>query len=261
MKSVFIFTALSVIFALGGTASAQKAWEKPTERMSREDAKKVLTDSPFAKTYQSEAGGSAADAITIAREQGQSVNRGGSNPRSVPRYLGPAPIVVRLHSAVPVRRALVRMRQLDSGYEDMGSADRQRFDDSQKSFLDCSICRDYYVVSLIKFKDTTPGAIDEGILQRLTLADLKGNIWLQNDSGAKLEIFQFTPPKGGGDAAYLFFKRTDANGTPFLTTDMKQLKVVFSNDFLDARNPYAIYLPRNFEFNLEKMKIDGKLEF
>lgn len=252
---------LCIVSVCAGSVRAQKAWEKPMEAMDREDAKRILTDSPFAKTYQSEAAGAAADAATVAREQGQSVYRGGSNPRSASRSVGIAPIAVRLHSSAPVRRALVRMRQLDAGYEKMGSQDREKFDDSQKTFLACAICQDYYVVSLIKFKDSTPGAVDEGIFQRTSLADLKGNVWLQNDAGAKREIFNFTPPRGPGEAAYLFFPRSGPDGSPFLGQGMKNFKIVFSNDFLDARNPYSAYLPRNFEFNIDKMTLKGKIEF
>ena len=261
MKPTAIFALFFALMLCALPVLAQKAWEKPLEEMNREDALRIIRESPYAKTYQSEAGGAAADAANAAREQNQSVYRGGSNPRSTARTVGTTPIVARLHSSMPVRRALVRLRQIDNKYDDMSGAERERFDEAQKGLLDCAICQDYYVVSLIKFKDTTPGAVDEGIFQRSSLIDLKGNIWLQTESGAKLELFQFTPPRGGGDAAYLFFKRTDTDGNPFITVRMKKFRLVFSNDFLDARNPYAAYLPRDFEFSVEKIVVGNKVDF
>ena len=45
----------------------------------------------------------------------------------------------------------------------MSDADKAAFDKGREKFLECGICKDYYVVTLTKFKDSTGTAVDEGI--------------------------------------------------------------------------------------------------
>ena len=97
---------------------------------------------------------------------------------------------------------------------------RANFDESTKKFLACAICQNYYVVTLTKFKDVSMSSVDDGIFQNLKYEDLKGKIWLVNDLNEKRELAQFTPPKGSGDSAVFFFKRTDDKGAPLLTVEM-----------------------------------------
>jgi len=143
----------------------------------------------------------------------------------------------------------------------MSSEDKAKYDASRKVFLDCAICKDYYVLTLTKARDSSPGAVDEGVFQGLTLADLKGNVKLVNDRGEERELVQFTAPKNSGDSALFFFKRTDEAGKHLITPDSKELRFVFANDFLAPRNRYAYLLPRSFDFKVSKMMVGNKLMF
>lgn len=243
------------------TVSAQKVLEKPLEKWGKEDALKILSDSPWAQTYQSTSGASAAAQQQIAREQNQSVTQGGSNPRSVARDFGPAPVTIRLHSALPIRQAIIRLRQIDAGYDKMDEKQRADFDKSQQGFLNCPICQKYYVVTLAKFVDSKGQSVDEGIFQRMTLEQLKGNIWLSNEKGERRELVQFNAPKSPGDMAVFYFVREDDRGNSFLTAGSKKFEFVFDNSFLDSRNPYAPLLPRRFEFNVSKFIVGGNVIF
>lgn len=246
---------------LSNVSFAQKTWEKPFQKWSREDAIKILSTSPWAQTYQSTSGASGAAQQQINREQGQSVNSGGSNPRSVARSFGPAPVVIRLHSALPVRQALVRLQQISAGYDKMDEKQKAQFEAASKTFLDCAICQNYHVVTITQFPDSSGQSVDEGIFQSMTLNDLKGNVWLENEKREKRELFQFTPPKGSGDSAVFFFARKDDKGNLFLTPEIKELKFVFKNEFLNTGNRYNGLVPRNFEFKVSKMMIGESIEF
>lgn len=250
------------VCCLAGTAFAQKSWEKPLEKWSKDDAIKILSASPWAQTYQSTAGASGAAQQQISREQNQNVYSGGSNPRSVARNFGPPPVVIRLHSALPVRQALTRLQQLSANYDKMDEKQKAQFNASSKAFLDCAICQKYYVITLTQFPDSSGQVIDEGIFQSMTLKDLKGNVWLVNEKGEQRELFQFTPPKGRGDSAVFFFARKDDKGNLFLTPESKEFKLVFKNEFLTSgSNRYAGLVPRNFEFKVSKMTLGEKVEF
>ncbi len=243
------------------TVSAQKFLEKPFQKWSKDDAIKILSDSSWARTYQSTEGAAGAAALQVSREQNQGANSGGSNPRSTARYFGPAPVVIRLHSSLMVRQALIRIQQITAGYDKMDEKKKAEFDEQTKGFLGCPICQNYYVVTITKTFDSSSEGVEEGIFQRMTVEDMKGNVYLENDKGEKRELVQFTPPKGRGDSAVFFFARKDDKGNPFLTSQDKEFKFAFKNDFLTNKNPYAYLVPRTFEFKVSKMMVGETLEF
>jgi hypothetical protein len=252
---------VALFFCFAYPVFSQKFIEKPYTSWSKDDALKVLSDSPWSYQYQSTAGLAAVGRQQTARDQAD--NRlGGSERGSSSRNLTTAPVVIRLHSGLPVRQAIVRLQQIQDGYDKMNDEQRAKFDESAKGFLYCALCQNYYIVTITKFKDTSAGfGIDDGIFQTMTLNDIKGKVWLVNDKGEKREVEQFTPPKGGGDSAVFFFKKTDEKGAPFLTPENKDFKFVFSNEFLDRGNAYAPYVPRNFEFKVSKLIADNKVQF
>ncbi|MFN6964148.1 MAG: hypothetical protein ACK4S4_10330 [Pyrinomonadaceae bacterium] len=242
-------------------AVAQKDYDKPIDKFGIEEAQRIVNDSPWAKPYQSTSGGAAADAAAVGREQAQNVYSGGSNPRSVSRYLGPPPVTLRLHSSEVLRKATVRLQQAAAGYDKMSADDKAKFDASRKTFLDCAICKDYYVLTLTRFRDKDARGIDEGIFQTLTLEDLKGNVKLVNDKGESRELIQFIAPKSADDSAVFFFKRTDDAGNLLITPETKEFRFVFANTFLDSRNRWAYMLPRTFDFKVSKLVVGERVLF
>jgi hypothetical protein len=256
LSILLAFVALTAIPVL-----AQKNYDKPVSKYGKDEALGIVQDSPWAKTYQSTAGSAGSDASAVAREQGQSATRGGSDTRSVARDFGPAPVTMRLHSSEVLRKATVRLQQLAVEYDKMSDEDKAKYDASRKTFMDCAICKDYYVITITKAPFTKGGGVDEGIFQGMTMDDMRGNIKLVNDAGEERELAQFTPPKGAGDSAVFFFKRADANGKLLITPETKDFKFVFNNTFLDARNRFANLVPRNFEFKVSKLMVGDKLMF
>ena len=239
--------------------SAQKTLEKPLQKWSKEEAIKILNTSSWVQTYQSPEASAIAAQQEMSREQAQTANRGGNNPRSTARNFGLPPVVIRLHSALPIRQAIVRIRQVEAGYDKMDEKQRADFDKSIQGLLNCAICKNYYVVTLTKFIDSSGQYVDEGIFQRMGLEQLKNNVWLINEKGERRDLVQFNPPKTAADMAVFYFARADDKGVSFLTPESKKFEFVFDNSFLDSRNPYAPLLPRRFEFNVSKLIVGGNL--
>jgi len=260
MQYFKVLPILLVLF-LAANTPAQKFLSKPYTEWKKDDALKLISESGWAKTYQSTEASASADMESIRRSQGQTANRGGGNPGSVNRSGGFPPVVARLHSSPYVRQALIRLRQLNSDYDKMSAEEKSKFDASTKGFLECPICKDYYVITLTKYTDSSGQSVNEGIFEAFTLDDLKGNVFLVNDKDEKREIFQFTPAKGAGDSSILFFKRLDDQGKPFLTPDSKNFELRFSGEFIDTDKRYSGLYPRKFEFSISKMTIDGKVIF
>lgn len=255
----FIF----VLFSMSGIASAQKIWEKPYEKWSRDDALQIVSSSPWAVTYQSRESVAASSARQASRDMRDSANSGGNGDfaGSFGRFGSLPPVVARLHSGLPIRRAITRGRQLAAGYDKMDDTKKKEFDASSKGFLECAICQNYYVISLTTVPDSLSQTIAEAIFSGSTLKDLKGDVFLVNDKGEERELVQLTPPKRPSDSAYLFFARKDDKGGVLIKPDTKVFKLVFKNGFFNATNRYAPMVPRSFEFNASKLMVGSELMF
>ena len=259
MKILPIF-AFFLFAGLAAPAFGQKIPDKPYSEWSRDAALKIVSESGWAKIYTSMESRAGADRGNLANQGRDTVNRGGGQPGSVARSTGNTPIVIRLHSAPLVRQATVRLQQLSAGYDKMSSDQKAAFDAGRKGFLDCAICKDYYVVTIAKYANTTD-TVTDGIFSAVTLDDIKGQVTLVNDNGEKRELVQFTPSKGSNDPAVMFFKRLDENGKPLLTPESKELQVQFSSTFIDWNKRDAGLYPRRFEFPVSKMMIGGEVIF
>ena len=255
------FLLIIWLCCLVNVASAQKVWEKPFEKWSKEDAIKILTNSPWVETYQLSEGLAASAQEQIAREQADQNLRRQPTQGSSARNVAPAPVVIRLHSALPIRQALTRLKQIEAGYDKMDEKKRADFNEITKNYLSCPICQKYYVVTMTKFGNSSAQGVQEGLFQTMKFEQLKGNVRLVNDKGEQRELAEFTPPKGAGDFAVFFFPRRDDKTNDLLTTESKNFKFVFNNEFLGRSNPYAGLLPRSFEFKVSKLMIGDKLEF
>ena len=100
----------AALFALSISTFGQKNLEKSYHTWTKEEALKILNGQPFSDKYQSEAGVAGVARQVAAADQEE--QRIGSGPQfRTSRTLGPAPIVVRLQSSLPLRQAIVRLGQ------------------------------------------------------------------------------------------------------------------------------------------------------
>jgi hypothetical protein len=197
----------------------------------------------------------------MARSQRDTVNSGGGRPGSVSATRGSLPVTIRLHSSPFVRQAMVRLQQIDVKYDKMDETKRAGFDASKKGFLECAICRDYYVITLTMFTDSSGEMTNEGIFAAVKPEEIIGKVSLVNDKGEKRSLIQFNPAKGPGDSAVFYFKRTDDAGTPLVSADTKSLEFIFSGEFLQWDKRYGGLYPKKWEFSVDKMTVDGKVSF
>src|ERR1041384_6565998 len=130
---IMVLVAAAMCLALN--AAAQKNLDKPFNTWSRDDALKMLSDSPWAKRIDhTQPDSSLSAAPTRGATAANAPTEQGSRDQA-----GPS-IVIQLHSARPIREAIVRMQQIATGYDKKSDADKAAFDATQKAFLECAIC-------------------------------------------------------------------------------------------------------------------------
>jgi len=261
---IHITLALFVLCLLSFSVPAQKLFEKPYHKWSRDDAEKVLSQSPWVRTYQSAEGQAAIDKEAMLKEQDNlRITPGGraTDARAQKADLAVAGILVRLHSSIVVREAIVRLQEIAAGYDRMDDQKRAAFDASVKDLIDCPYCRNYYIVTMNKAVDSSHRSVEDGLFQTMTNQQMKGSVWLVNDAGVKAPLAQFIPPKGAGADAVFFFQRRDAEGKELITPESKTFKIQFSGEFFTSANPYAKIIPTSFEFEVKPLVQGEKVAF
>ena len=255
-----IFSILLAVF-LVSSVSAQKVPDKPLTQWSKDESLRIVTDSPWAKPYQSAETSASDEAGDIARERQLSRVTGTPEPYRARRSSSAPLIRIRLHSGLPLRQAMVRLQQIDAGYEAMNDAKRAAFDASKKAYLDCAICKDYHVIAIYRDRDASRSAVEEGVFQGMTFEDLVGRVRLESDKSESRELVQFNAPKGPADPAVLYFKRTNDAGKDLVGAETRSFKIVFTADFRSSKNRFAFMMPNTFEFKVDKLMMGETLMF
>lgn len=220
----FILTLFSLCLAT--PADAQKVWEKkPYQQWSMSEVVQILSDSPWAQT-QVEEGGDAHGTYFIT---------------------------IRLRSAIFVRQALVRQRQLHLNYDKFTPADKARFDAGVKESLECSDCPKYYIVTLGSRNDSYPiRAIKESSLE-----NLRTYISLMNDKGERRELVHFILPKSEEGEVMFVFARFDDQAKPLLTTNNKKFYFKIDEKVFEGKGPPI----KKFTFEVSKLLQQGEIVF
>src|SRR5262245_18412956 len=146
---VRLFSLLSIIAGVTLALAQTKLPAKPFQQWSRSEAEAVLSDSPWAikqelrikfdkerqvaaGSYSGVSGATAAQATTEV------------NPQVPVDFI----FTLRLRSALPIRQALVRLRNLETDTEKMNPQQLAAFDKQNRGLLECPGCVDNYVVTL-----------------------------------------------------------------------------------------------------------------
>jgi hypothetical protein len=205
IKLIFTIAILILPAWAASAAAAQDFWmQKSYKRWTKEEIIRLISDSPWSQVREIEA----------------SVSDAGFNPM----------VTVRLRSAVPIRQALVRLKQIESDYDKMDAGKRAEFDEKYKGALDCPACQENYVLTIsppISSRRVTNGVYG---LKKATFKLLQGKVYLINDRGEKRELVHFVAPKTDDDEATFFFPRRTADGKPFLTRENAKFTFVFDAD-------------------------------
>jgi hypothetical protein len=224
---------------------AQKAWEKDWTKWKKEDAYKILNDSPWAKNYTN------AD---VSLSYGE-INRSGFDDAM--RMPASPPVVLRLYSSLKIRQAVLRLRQIQANYDQMDTKQKEEFDEKFKNVLTCDNCKNYYVFILLQ-PVTEPKAksVVGHSFKDEELSNLKGKFVLLNDKKEKRDLAQFIAPKTEADPAVFYFPIMDENQKPLITSETKKLTFLFKRGLI--QNHFYV---QDVELDVSKMLIDGKLDF
>jgi hypothetical protein len=254
-RNLFDVTLITLLFlaSLTGTGLAQDGWlNKPLEQWSKADVQKLLNDSPWARTQEARLDfGSEVRRIAGAPTTSsghQSTEMGGANIAVDYR------VTLRLRSALPIRQALVRAKQLEAKYDQMSPKERAAFDEKMKGLLDCPACAQNYVVTLSCKSTNYPGAdaLYDG-LRGATLPGLKPYVHLENDRGERRNLVHFVAPRAAGEETIFFFPRFDDEDRPLVTPATRKLYFRLSDS-----NAKAI---TNFELDVTKLLLNGEIAF
>lgn len=245
-----------LLLALSITVAAQQGLPgKPFKQWSKSEAEKVLSDSPWVGKQELRLKFDKASQKAAGSYSGVSVAAAAQAQTEVSTDL-PVDFVftLRLRSALPVRQALVRLRELETNIEKMNNEQLAVFDKQTKGLLECPACNENYVVSLSSKSRNSPGADAVfNLFKGGRQADLQRYVFLANDRGERRALIHFVAPKVPGDEAIFFFPRLDDKGAPLVTPDAKLLFVNLSDN-----QPTSV---GNFQFDVSKLLLNGKVEF
>jgi hypothetical protein len=261
MKSEFVIAGVLItIISVVILARAQDWSAKPFTQWSKAEAEQLLNDSPWARKQQiliryAERSTSVAGGTNPAVAQG-GLLRSEGNTAAMAGARAPVDFIftLRLRSALPVREALVRLKQIEAHYNEMPAADRAAFDVRMKGLLDCPGCANNYVLTLSSKSNENPGAdAVYTLFAAAKLADIKRYVTIANDRGEKRELIHFVPPRVPGDEATFFFARLNEKGQPLLTRNSKQLLFNLTNN--------DINMVANFKIDVSTLLVNGEVSF
>src|SRR5258706_958098 len=160
---------------------------------------------------------------------------------------------LRLRSALPVRQALVRLKQLEVDTK-RSQKDAETFDAQIRGLLECPACAGNYVVTLSSKSLNRPGAdAVYATFKGGRLSDLQRFVFLANERGERRQLVHFVAPRVPGDDTVFFFPRLDAKDAPLLTPESKQLLINLSDKQVNSVS--------NFRIDVSKLVMNGKVEF
>jgi len=256
MKRNLGIATILVVFAAAIAGYAQSVWTgKPFTQWSRSDAESVLNDSPWSSHQEVRMQFEKEKQTAAGSYSGVSAAAAAGSQTEVMSDL-PVDFVftLRLRSALPVRQALVRLKQLEADSKKLSQKDAETFDAQIKGLLECPACAGNYVVTLSSKSRNRPGAdAVYATFKGGRLSDLQRFVFLANDRGERRDLVHFVAPRAPGDDAIFFFPRLDEKGAPLLTPESKELLINLSDKQVNSVS--------NFKIDVSKLVVNGKVEF
>lgn len=235
VKLFFRLLLVSVSCALiPCTALAQ--FGKPYLQWSEKEAKELVINSPWAQTQ--------TGLVWVDRF-------------ATPTPAADSTITIRLYSALPLRQALARLRQIKTRYDRKSDRDKAAIDAKNRELLECPACNNYYMVTMSPGPDSMNGL--PPLPRPLSFAVMKRNVYIKNEKGETRELTNFVAPKFFGDEALFFFARFNSKGEPLISPANRTLIISFDR-FMFRWAPAPATLAK-FEFDVAKMTVNGQIVF
>src|SRR6266436_6714311 len=172
-----IFTLLSIGFA------TQEQAGKPFTQWSRSEAEAILNNSPWAIRNEVRIKFDKETQVAAGSYSGVSSAAAAQSQTEVTSQI-PVDFVftLRLRSALPVRQALVRLKNLETNIERMSPEQAAAFEKQTKGLLECPACAGNYVVTLSSKSKNSPGAdAVYATLKGGRLTDLQRYVYIANE--------------------------------------------------------------------------------
>ena len=249
------FTMMVLIVSVGSLSLGQTIrGDSSYTKWSKPEAEKILNDSLWVSVQE----------VRI-RRAAQSQRVAGAPPsqlkdetNSVLSSGSDIPIdfifTLRLRSALPIREALVRLKQLDAKYDSMDEKQKVVFDAGVKGLLECPACANNYVLTLSSKSKNSPGADAVfSTFKGARIEDVKRYIYIANERGERRELVHIVPPKAPGEEAIFFFPRFDDKGNLLFTPDSKEIIVNLTNN--------EVNISANFHLDISKLVENGQVLF
>jgi len=235
--------------------------QKPISQWNAKKARKVLTDSAWAKqmTLANIAQSSAMDENAGSGQSGMGSPRTAVDP---PRGYGADKgsgmhgekeifysYTVRLFSALPIRQAYVRLSQLDNRYDRMSPKAKQEFDARMSEALAPS-AED--IVVAIDFESNDRKLLMEvnRQLRQATRDTLNQQAYLISDHLGRIYLKDYFPPSSDGTGAKLVFPRL-VDGEPVVLAKDKLVKF----EFLVPGTDHKVYI----EWKVKDLVCEGRV--
>jgi hypothetical protein len=166
-------------------------------------------------------------------------------------------VTIRLRSALPLRQALVRLRQLKNKYDTKSDSDKAAIDGKNRPLLECPECADYYMVTVSPGPGSSNALSTNLPLNTVSLAWLKLNVEIKNEKGETRELVKFIKEKFFGDEAVFFFSRFNSKGEPLISPANRTFTISFDPHVFG----WKTWTVTRFEFDVAKMISNGKVVF
>ena len=205
---------------------------KPYQQWTAKEAEGLLTDSPWAQTLTGLIAAGRLDPLIEVVDTA---------------------VTVRLRSALPLRQALARVKQLKAKYDQKSASDKAGIDEKNRPLLECPECANYYVVAMSPGPASSTGLPTS--LQTTSLANVKLNVQIKNERGETRELVKFVNPKFTGDDAVFFFSRFNSQGEPLISPANRTLTISFDPRIFEWKKATLT----KFEFDVAKMIVNGQV--
>ena len=225
---------LTICLMAAGSVVGQKKL-KPWKEWSKQDAQKILNDSPWAHLQVDQ---DFQEASPLTRPPDPSIDTRLRQNDGMTHG-------IRFFSARPVRQAFVRMIQLQK--KDLPPETTSRLNTFAEVASEDSI--------IIAVTTENPDANMLGkamqIIRNATTAHIKIGTFLERNDGKRIFLEEYIPPGGDGFGARFIFPRI-VDGKPFLSPEHSSVRFVSTLDPL---------IKLSMTYKVKDMMLDGKLEY
>ena len=225
---------LMICLMAAGSVIGQKK-VKPWKEWSKNDAQKILTDSPWA---QRQVDMDFVEPTPLTRPKDSSIDATLKQNEGMTSS-------IRFFSARPVRQAFVRIMQLQN--KDLSPEMVTRLN----TFAEAPSENLIVIAVAVENPDANMLGKAMQIYRNATTTKLKSTTYLERSDGKRVFIEEYTPPgKDGFGARFIFPRMLD--GKPFLSEDATMIRFVSEMDS-------SIKL--NMKYKVKEMMLDGKIEY